>query len=90
MAPRYFEKRSSFKQHLSGKSGERVSEYFADDKGERYVRRFELLALLTHLEKARRQNTAISRFWRWLTAPFGSGGVYAVEPPTQSTQETIS
>lgn len=61
--------------------GERISEYFNSERGDRYVRRYELLAILTQQHKAMRQNTWYSKFWRWLKQPRGSKGVHAVEPP---------
>lgn len=64
---------------------ERLSEYFAAERAAKYVKRFELLAILTQFHKAERQNRFYSRFWRWLKAPRGSGGVHAVEPPKKES-----
>lgn len=61
-------------------NGERISEYFQTEKLTRPVLRGELLAILTQLEKGRKQGTLRSRIMRFLRAPLGSGPVHRVEP----------
>lgn len=83
--PRHFEKRSSRRDPATGArlqpKEERLSEYFEPTRGHRFVKRHELLAILTQYHKAVRQNRWYSKLWRWLTARVGSGPVHAVEPP---------
>lgn len=78
---------SRFPVGATREKGERISEYFAPEKAQRFVRRFELLAMLTQHHKAMQQNRPLSKLWRWLRAPRGSGGVHAVEPPKKGGTE---
>ena len=82
---RRFERRPSGRHPGTGErlqpEGERVSDFFDPARAERFVRRHELLAMLTQYHRATRQNRWWSKLWRWLTARVGSGPVHAVEPP---------
>lgn len=85
---RHIEKRSGRRDLATGAllqpQGERISEYFEAERGNRFVKRHELLAILTQFHKASRQNRWYSKLWRWLTARVGSGPVHAVEPPQKA------
>lgn len=60
---------------------EKLSEYFAPDRGERKVLRYELLSILTMIEKGKRNLKWYRRLWRFLKAPRGSGPVEANPQP---------
>lgn len=47
--------------------GETISEYFNADRAEQVVRRYELLAILTQYEKARRDTVWWKRAWHGIT-----------------------
>lgn len=83
---RHIEKRSTTRRAHA--SLERVSEYFAPQKGDSVVRRFELLAILTQLEKGRRHNTILTRLWRWLRALIGVSDIDAVESSVREDATT--
>lgn len=84
MAQAYRDKRTASQEP----QGERISTYFEPEKGQQYVRRFELQAILVHYDKARQQNTLWSKFVRWLRTPRGKP-VYAVEPPPENKDQGI-
>lgn len=57
-----------------GKAPEHISEFFdfsgegGDEKGNRKVRRFELLAVLTQIERGKQELKLHRRLWRWVTS----------------------
>lgn len=66
---------------------EKLSEYFSPDRGELKVLRYELLAILTMIEKGHRNMRWYNRLWRFLKAPRGSGPVEANPQPEKG--ETV-
>lgn len=79
-----FTPRPSFRDVRGGPAPERLSDYFDfqrfPEKGEKSVKRFELLAILTQLERGKSEQRFRSRLWRFLKRPLGSGPVPATEP----------
>jgi hypothetical protein len=63
---------------------ERISDYFDfetwPEKAERKVTRIELLAILTQLERGKKEQRFLSRLWRFVRRPVGDGPVPATEP----------
>jgi hypothetical protein len=60
---------------------EKLSEYFLPERGELKVKRYELLSILTMIEKGHKNMRLRSRLWRWLKARVGSGPVEANPQP---------
>lgn len=67
-----------------GNVQERISEYFDferwPDKAKKSVTRLELLAILTQIERGKKEQAFFSRLWRYLRRPPKSGRVPATEP----------
>lgn len=66
---------------------EKLSEYFNPERGELKVKRYELLSILTMIEKGHRNMSWHRRLWRFLTAQKGSGPLEANPQPTEG--ETV-
>lgn len=69
------------------RANEKLSEYFGADRGERKVLRYELLAILTMIEKGHKNMKWYRRLWRFLTSAKGSGPVEANPQPEEG--ETV-
>lgn len=86
MAPSKFQRRV-MAERAAVRDGERISEFFEKGKGMLPVRRYELLAILTQLERGREGRRWRSRIWRWLQGKVGSGPISAaVEPKKPETE----
>lgn len=59
-------------ERAAAREGERLSEYFNPDRGQRPVLRFELQALLVQLERARTSRSLWRRVWKYLMGKVGS------------------
>jgi hypothetical protein len=81
---RDFRKRPPVRDVRGQKLPERISEYFDferfPDKTEKAVTRIELLAILTQMERGKKEQRWIARLWRFLRRPVHSGPVPATEP----------
>lgn len=72
MKPQDFKKPGAFT--AANKPPEHISAFFdftgkdGAEKGDRKVRRFELLAVLTQIERGKRELLWYRRLWRWLTS----------------------